>query len=173
MVYTANWAIICYLPPIKGTRKLHWQDSSSFFRHIRHSDGRSTSLLVFCTPGSTSTLALWGDELGGWRGEVANGLGSEKKCNCFASMYGIFSYMSSYIWLICIGKCREVFHTWMVWVSFFQSSGSSMILRYRPHPWGKRCLLALWRKFWWWKFLWFRDQSKTMKMMGFFLISSE
>lgn len=76
-----------------------------FFRHIRHSDGGSTSLLVFCTPGSTSTLALWGDELGGWRGEVVNGLGSEK-CNCFASMYGIFSYMSSYIWLICIGKCR-------------------------------------------------------------------
>ena len=24
MVYTANWEIIWYLPPIKGTRKLHW-----------------------------------------------------------------------------------------------------------------------------------------------------
>ena len=24
MVYTANWVIICYLPPIKETRKLHW-----------------------------------------------------------------------------------------------------------------------------------------------------
>ena len=24
LVYTANWGIIWYLPPIKGTRKLHW-----------------------------------------------------------------------------------------------------------------------------------------------------
>jgi len=24
VVYTANWGIIWYLPPIKGTRKLHW-----------------------------------------------------------------------------------------------------------------------------------------------------
>ena len=24
MVYTANWGIIYHLPPIKGTRKLHW-----------------------------------------------------------------------------------------------------------------------------------------------------
>ena len=24
MVYTANWVIIWYLPPIQGTRKLHW-----------------------------------------------------------------------------------------------------------------------------------------------------
>ena len=24
MVYISNWVIICYLPPIKGTRKLHW-----------------------------------------------------------------------------------------------------------------------------------------------------
>ena len=24
MVYTANWGIIWYLPPIEGTRKLHW-----------------------------------------------------------------------------------------------------------------------------------------------------
>ena len=23
-IYIANWVIICYLPPIKGTRKLHW-----------------------------------------------------------------------------------------------------------------------------------------------------
>ena len=23
-VYMANWVIICYLPPIPGTRKLHW-----------------------------------------------------------------------------------------------------------------------------------------------------
>ena len=25
MVYIANWVILCYLPPIEGTRKLHWQ----------------------------------------------------------------------------------------------------------------------------------------------------
>ena len=24
MIYTANWGIIWYLPPVKGTRKLHW-----------------------------------------------------------------------------------------------------------------------------------------------------
>ena len=24
LVYSANWGVICYLPPIKGTRKLHW-----------------------------------------------------------------------------------------------------------------------------------------------------
>jgi len=24
VVYTANWGIIWYLPPVKGTRKLHW-----------------------------------------------------------------------------------------------------------------------------------------------------
>ena len=24
MVYTANWVIICYLPPIKGTRNSYW-----------------------------------------------------------------------------------------------------------------------------------------------------
>ena len=29
MVYTANWVIICYLPPITRTRKLHWGSCSS------------------------------------------------------------------------------------------------------------------------------------------------
>ena len=27
MVYTANWGIICYLPPIKGTRNSYWDHS--------------------------------------------------------------------------------------------------------------------------------------------------
>ena len=27
MVYTVNWGITWYLPPIKGTRKLHWKNS--------------------------------------------------------------------------------------------------------------------------------------------------
>ena len=50
MVYTANWGIICHLPPFRGTRNNHWDDhnastwgshGSLIFAHdeIRHSMG--------------------------------------------------------------------------------------------------------------------------------------
>ncbi len=28
MVYTANWGIICHLPPFRGTRKIHWNEGA-------------------------------------------------------------------------------------------------------------------------------------------------
>ena len=37
MVYTANWGIICYLPPVKGTRNNHWYVED--FNHKRSRAG--------------------------------------------------------------------------------------------------------------------------------------
>ena len=35
MVYTANWVIICYLPPIKGTRNNHWSETCPPYGGVR------------------------------------------------------------------------------------------------------------------------------------------
>ena len=36
MVYTAKWVITCYLPPIKGTRNLHWSWINTRFHDSLH-----------------------------------------------------------------------------------------------------------------------------------------
>ena len=43
-VYISNWLIICYLPPMKGTRKLHWygETTTSSPRNVKKTDTTST-----------------------------------------------------------------------------------------------------------------------------------
>ena len=42
-LYIANWVVICYLPPIKGTRKLHWIYPTN--KKIRQKHGKNTNIL--------------------------------------------------------------------------------------------------------------------------------
>ena len=46
MVYIANWVIICYLPPIKGTRKLHGTNSicTRFLLEWNHSEAKGLGM---------------------------------------------------------------------------------------------------------------------------------
>ena len=46
MVYTANWGIICYLPPFRGTRNNHW-----IIRSNCHLDARSLKSLLWTIVG--------------------------------------------------------------------------------------------------------------------------
>ena len=57
MVYTANWGIIWYLPPIKGTRKLHW-----LYNWVVKPNYTSTKWSVFwqwMSPAKTMIFKLW------------------------------------------------------------------------------------------------------------------
>ena len=45
-------------------------------------------------------------------------------------MYGIFTY----IWLIFYGKCRYIYHTWMVWVSLFIGGQKSPFITFVGAP---------------------------------------
>ena len=47
-LYIANWGVICYLPPIKGTRKLHWPVAKKGFTVTKIHSTHRPSLVKVC-----------------------------------------------------------------------------------------------------------------------------
>ena len=54
MVYSANWLIICYPPPIKGTKNNHWEESQSINQSMRFAMNSSMGCLLWNYPNGSN-----------------------------------------------------------------------------------------------------------------------
>ena len=65
-IFPANWGIIWYLPPIKGTRKLHWFKAEPnpypYLHHVPPPSSRRTapSVATYQRPAVKARSGVWG-----------------------------------------------------------------------------------------------------------------